>query len=50
MSINSVGAFPGSMVPLSISVERRDVIELLLAAGEGYIHASFDVSRDRGGS
>lgn len=50
VSVDRVGAFLGNMVVLSPSGERTDVSELLLATGHGYIHESFDVSRDRGGS
>lgn len=49
VSVNRVGAFPGNMVTVSVSGERIDVIELLLVTGHGYIHESFNLSRDRSG-
>lgn len=50
MSVDRVGAFLGNMVVVSPSGERTDVSELLLSTGHGFIHESFDASRDRGGS
>lgn len=48
-SVDRVGAFLGNMVIVSPSGERTDISELLLSTGHGYLHESFDASRDRGG-
>lgn len=49
-NVDRVGAFLGNLYSLSSSGERTDVSEMLLSAGHGYIHESFDTSRDRAGS
>lgn len=49
-NVDRIGAFLGNLTLLSSSGERTDVSALLLQTGHGYIHESFDPSRDRGGS
>lgn len=49
-NVDRVGAFLGNLFLLSTSGERTDVSSLLLTSGHGYLHESFDASRDRGGA
>lgn len=49
-NVDRVGAFLGNLHVLSPSGERTDVSEMLLSTGHGYLHESFDASRDRAGS
>ena len=50
-NVDRVGAFLGNIYILGASTaERVDVSSLLLSTGHGYIHESFDPSRDRLGA
>ncbi|PXF46756.1 Ribonuclease TUDOR 2 [Gracilariopsis chorda] len=46
VNVDRVGAFIGNMQLISPSGEKTDVSSLLLEHGHGYIHPSFDPSRD----
>ena len=49
-NVDRVGAFLGNITIISPSGEKTDVSELLLRTGHGYMHESFDPSRDSLGS
>lgn len=49
-NVDRVGAFLGNVYVLSPSGERTDVSAQLLGMGHGYLHESFDPSRDHSGS
>lgn len=49
-NVDRVGAFLGNMYVISGSGERVDVSSTILSHGHGYLHESFDPSRDPRGS